>query len=160
MPSFDIVSEVDTHELTNAVDQANRELQNRFDFKGVDAGFELDKSTVREHAPSDFQLDQMHDILRNKLPARNIDLRSMELGEMQSNLAGVRREITFKQGIDQPAAKKMIAELKKSKLKVSAQINEDKLRVTGKKRDDLQAAMALLKKSQQDLPLQFNNFRD
>ncbi len=160
MPSFDIVSEVDTHELTNAVDQANREMQNRFDFKGVDAGFELDKDTVNEHAPSDFQLDQMHDILRNKLPARGIDLRSMSLGDVQTNLAGARRQLTFKQGIDQPVAKQIIAELKKSKLKVSAQINEDKVRVTGKKRDDLQAAMALLKKSQQELPLQFNNFRD
>lgn len=160
MPSFDIVSEVDTHELTNAVDQANRELQNRFDFKGVDAAFEQEKDSVKEHAPSDFQLEQMHDILRNKLPTRGIDLRSMELGDVQSNLAGVRRTLTFKQGIEQPAAKKIIAELKKSKLKVTAQINEDKVRVTGKKRDDLQAAMALLKKSQEEQPLQFNNFRD
>jgi len=160
MPSFDIVSEIDLHELTNAVDQANRELQNRFDFKGVDASFELDKNVVKEHAPSDFQLEQMHDILRNKLPARGIDLRSMEVGDMDSNLAGVRRQITFSQGIDQPTAKKIIAELKASKLKVAGQINDDKIRVNGKKRDDLQAAMAHLKKSQQDLPLQFNNFRD
>lgn len=160
MPSFDIVSEVDAHELTNAVDQANRELSNRFDFKGVDAGFELDKLSINEHAPSDFQIDQMHDILRTKLSARGIDLRSIDIGEMQTNLAGARRTLTLKQGLDQPAAKKLIAELKKSKLKVSAQINEDKVRVTGKKRDDLQAAMALLKESQQDQPLQFNNFRD
>lgn len=160
MPSFDIVSEVDSHELTNAVDQANRELANRFDFKGVDAGFELDKFSVNEHAPSDFQIEQMHDILRTKLSARGIDLRSIDIGEMQTNLAGARRTLTFKQGLDQPAAKKIIAELKKSKLKVSGQINEDKVRVTGKKRDDLQAAMALLKKTQQDQPLQFNNFRD
>lgn len=160
MPSFDIVSEVDIHELTNAIDQANRELSNRFDFKGVDAGFELDGHTVKEYAPSEFQIDQMHDILRNKLPARGIDLRSMTLGDVQTNLAQARRELTFQQGIDQPAAKKIVAELKKSKLKVSAQINGDKVRVTGKKRDDLQAAMALLKKSQDDQPLQFNNFRD
>lgn len=160
MPSFDIVSEVDAHELTNAVDQANRELSNRFDFKGVDAGFELDKLSINEHAPSDFQIDQMHDILRTKLSARGIDLRSIDIGEMQTNLAGARRTLTLKQGLDQPAAKKLIAELKKSKLKVSAQINEDKVRVTGKKRDDLQSAMALLKESQQDQPLQFNNFRD
>ncbi len=160
MPSFDIVSVVDVHELTNAVDQANRELGNRFDFKGVDAGFDWDKQVLTEHAPSEFQLDQMHDILRQRLPARGIDLRSLELGDTQSNLAGVRRTVTFKQGIEQAAAKRIIAELKKSKLKVSAQIQEDKIRVTGKKRDDLQAAMAMLKKSEQELPLQFDNFRD
>lgn len=160
MPSFDIVSEVDLHELTNAVDQANRELGNRFDFKGVDAGFALDARVLEEHAPSEFQLDQMHEILRNRLPARDIDLRSMDLGAVETNLAGARRKITFKQGIDQPAAKQIIAEIKKSKLKVSAQINADKLRVSGKKRDDLQAAIALLKKTEAELPLQFENFRD
>ena len=116
MPSFDIVSEVDLHELTNAVDQANRELQSRFDFKGVDARFELEENAINEQAPSEFQIDQMHDILRNKLSSRNIDLRSMTLGDLQTNLAEARRQITLAQGIDQPAAKKIIAELKKSKL--------------------------------------------
>ncbi|MDN5862277.1 MAG: YajQ family cyclic di-GMP-binding protein [Salinisphaera sp.] len=160
MPTFDIVSEIDRHELTNAVDQANRELGNRFDFKGVDAGFALEALVVEEHAPSEFQLEQMHELLRNRLPARGIDLRSMEPGDIDTNLAGVRRKLTFKQGIDQPTAKKIIADLKKSKLKVSAQVQGDNLRVSGKKRDDLQEAIALVKKSQGEAALQFKNFRD
>ncbi|MAA75996.1 MAG: YajQ family cyclic di-GMP-binding protein [Salinisphaeraceae bacterium] len=160
MPSFDIVSELDNHELTNAVDHANRELSNRFDFKGVDAAFELQGSEMTERAPSEFQIEQMHDMLRQKLTARGIDLRCLELGDVHSNLAEARRTVTFKQGIDQPSAKRIVAEIKKSKLKVSAQINGDKVRVTGKKRDDLQAAIALLKQSEKELPLQFENFRD
>lgn len=160
MPSFDIVSKVDAHELTNAVDQAKRELEKRFDFKGIDAGFELEELVVKQHAPSDFQLDQMLDILRSRLAARSIDARSMDLGEIESNVAGSRRAITFKQGIDKPEAKKIIAQIKASKMKVTTQIVEDKLRVTGKKRDDLQNAIALVKKADQTLPLQYENFRD
>lgn len=160
MPSFDIVSEVDIHELTNAVDQANRELQKRFDFQGVDAGFEQDNMAVNQHAPSDFQLEQMLDILRKRLVARGIDMRAMEPGEIESNLAGARRRIDMKQGIDRAAAKKIIGQIKDSKLKVSTQIVEDKLRVVGKKRDDLQAVIALLKKTDQEQPLQYENFRD
>ncbi|UGB37345.1 YajQ family cyclic di-GMP-binding protein [Frateuria soli] len=160
MPSFDVVSEVDKHELTNAVDQANRELANRFDFKGSDAVFELDGYVITQRAPSDFQLQQMLDILRGRLTSRKIDIRALDVGEPEVNLAGARQKITVKQGIEQPVAKKLVAELKAAKLKVEAQINGDKLRVTGKKRDDLQLAMALLRKSDMELPLQFDNFRD
>jgi len=160
MPSFDVVSEVDKHELSNAVDQANRELATRFDFKGVDAKFELEDYTVSQSAPSIFQLNQMLDILRGRLSARGIDIRCLDVGDPLENVAGARRKITVKQGIEQAVAKKLIAEIKAAKLKVESQINGDKLRISGKKRDDLQTAIALLKKSQVDLPLQFNNFRD
>lgn len=160
MPSFDVVSEVDKHELANAVDQANRELSNRFDFKGVDARFELEGYVVSQSAPSVFQLNQMIDILRGRLSARNIDVRCLEIGDPLENLGGARRKVTVRQGIEQAVSKKLIAQLKAAKLKVEAQINGDKLRVTGKKRDDLQAAMALFRKADVDLPLQFNNFRD
>lgn len=160
MPSFDVVSEVDKHELTNAVDTANRELSTRFDFKGQDASFELDGFVVTQKAPSDFQLKQMLDILRGRLSARGIDMRCLEAGDPEVNLAGARQKITIKQGIEQKIAKKLVASLKDAKLKVEAQINGDKLRVSGKKRDDLQDAMAVLKKADIELPLQFDNFRD
>ena len=160
MPSFDIVSEVDTHELTNAVDQANRELSTRFDFKGVVASFELDDAAIKQSAPSEFQLQQMTDILRARLIARQIDARCLEFGDVETNLAGARQKITVKQGIEQKLAKKIVATIKDAKLKVEAQINGDKLRVTGKKRDDLQDVIALLKKTDFELPLQFDNFRD
>jgi uncharacterized protein YajQ (UPF0234 family) len=160
MPSFDIVSDVDKHELTNAVDQANRELGNRFDFKGSDARFELDGFVITQSAPSDFQLKQMTEILRSRLTARGIDARCIEEGDPEINLATAKQKITIKQGIEQPQAKKIIAAIKAGKIKVEAQIQGDKLRVTGKKRDDLQDAMALLRKSDLELPLQFENFRD
>lgn len=160
MPSFDIVSEVDRHELTNAVDQASRELTTRFDFKGVDAKFSLDDNVISQSAPSEFQLKQMADILRARLIARGIDVRCLEEGEVETNLAGARQKITVKQGIEQKLAKKIAAAIKDAKLKVDTQINGDKLRVNGKKRDDLQEAMALLKKGDFELPLQFENFRD
>jgi uncharacterized protein YajQ (UPF0234 family) len=160
MPSFDVVSEVDKHELTNAIDQANRELSNRFDFKGSDAKFELDKLVVKVQAPSEFQLQQMQDILRARLVARKIDARCLDIGEPEVNLAGARQQITVKQGIEQPVAKKIIAAIKDAKLKVEAQINADKLRISGKKKDDLQTAMALLRQGEFELPLQFDNFRD
>lgn len=160
MPSFDIVSEVDTHELTNAVDQANRELTTRFDFKGVDARFALEDSVISQSAPSDFQLQQMTDILRSRLTARKIDVRCLEFGDVETNLAGARQKVTVKQGIERELAKKLQAAMKDAKLKVDSQINGDKLRVTGKKRDDLQAAMALLRAGEFGVPLQFDNFRD
>ncbi|WP_045770673.1 YajQ family cyclic di-GMP-binding protein [Xanthomonas albilineans] len=160
MPSFDVVSEVDKHELTNAVDQANRELATRFDFKGVQAAFELDDQVIAQSAPSDFQLKQMTDILRARLLARGIDVRCLEFGDVETNLAGARQKVTVKQGIEQKLAKKIVATLKEAKLKVEAQINGEKLRVSGKKRDDLQDAIALLKKSDFELSLQFDNFRD
>jgi len=160
MPSFDVVSEVDQHELTNAVDQANRELGTRFDFKGVDARFELEDQSINQSAPSEFQLKQMDDILRARLIARGIDVRCLEFGDVETNLAGARQKVTVKQGIEQKLAKKIVAAIKEAKLKVESQINGDKLRISGKKRDDLQAAMALLKAGNFEQPLQFDNFRD
>ena len=160
MPSFDIVSEVDTHELTNAVDQANRELSTRFDFKGVEAKFALEDKLVTQSAPSEFQLQQMTDILRARLIARKIDARCLDFGDIETNVAGARQKITVKQGIERELAKKLQGAIKDAKLKVETQINGDKLRVTGKKRDDLQAAMALLRAQEFERPLQFDNFRD
>ncbi|MGQ0619708.1 MAG: YajQ family cyclic di-GMP-binding protein [Panacagrimonas sp.] len=160
MPSFDVVSQVDKHELTNAVDQANRDLSNRFDFRGSDARFVLEEFVITQSGKSEFQLEQMIDILRKRLAGRGIDLRAIEVADPEVNLAGARQKITVKQGIEQPIAKKIVAKLKDARLKVDAQINGDKLRVNGKKRDDLQSAIALLKKSELELPLQFENFRD
>jgi uncharacterized protein YajQ (UPF0234 family) len=160
MPSFDIVSELDKHEVTNAVDQANREIQTRFDFKGVAARFEMNGDDVSMEAEVDFQLQQMLDVLRSKLIARGIDPKCLE--EQKSDTSGVkaRQELSIKQGLEQPVAKKVIKVLKDAKLKVQTQIQGEKVRVTGKKRDDLQQAMAVLKDSDIDMPLQFNNFRD
>lgn len=160
MPSFDIVSEVDGHELANAVDTANRELRNRFDFRNVEASFTLDKTVVSLKAPSDFQLQQMLDILKARLIARGIDIRSMDVADAEVNLAEARQKVTLKSGIEQKTAKKIAAALKEAKLKVDSQINGDKLKVMGKKRDDLQEAIALLKSKDFELPLQFENFRD
>ena len=160
MPSFDIVSEVDHHELTNAVDQARRELTTRFDFRNVEASFESDENVVTMSAPSEFQLTQMLDILRARMIARSIDARCLDIGEAEINLARARQKVTVKQGIEQPLAKKIVAAIKAAKLKVEAQINGDKLCVSSKKRDDLQVAMALLRKGDFELPLQFDNFRD
>lgn len=161
MPSFDVVSEVDKHELTNAIDQANRELSTRFDFKGVDAKFVLeDEKLIELTAPTDFQLKQMGDILKQRLGARQIDFRCLEFGDIDTNLGGARQQVTVKQGIEQKLAKQIAAKIKEAKLKVDSQINGDKLRVTGKKRDDLQDVIALLKKTEFEVPLQFENFRD
>jgi uncharacterized protein YajQ (UPF0234 family) len=160
MPSFDVVSRVDKHELTNAVDQASRELGNRFDFKGTDARFELVEQVVTQHAPSEYQLKQMLDILRQRFTSRGIDVRCLDVAEPEVNLAAARQKVTVKSGIEQPLAKKIVAKLKEAKLKVEAQINGDKLRVSGKKKDDLQLAMALLRKAELEMPLQFENFRD
>ncbi|MGH8051365.1 MAG: YajQ family cyclic di-GMP-binding protein [Arenimonas sp.] len=160
MPSFDIVSEIDKHEFANALDTANRELGTRFDFKGSDAKFDVDGFVITQRAPSDFQLKQMLDILRARLIARGIDIRCMEVGDVETNLAEARQKVTIKQGIEQKIAKKIVGIIKDAKLKVEAQINGEKLRVSAKKRDDLQDVMALLKKSDIELPLQFENFRD
>jgi uncharacterized protein YajQ (UPF0234 family) len=160
MPSFDIVSKVDKHELTNAVDQAKRELEKRYDLRGTNARFELEEYVITQFAPSEYQLDQLLDMLKPRLAGRGIDLKAIDLGEIETNLAESRRKITIKQGIEQAQAKKIVAKLKESKLKVDAQINGDKLRVNGKKRDDLQAAIAFLRKADLELPLQFENFRD
>lgn len=160
MPSFDVVSEVDKHELSNALDQTRRELETRFDFRGVDARVEQDDMVISLQAPSEFQLLQLRDILRAKLAARKIDLRAVDESEPDVGLSVARQTINLKQGIDQATGKKLGALLRDAKLKVQSQINGDKLRVTGKKRDDLQAAIAVLRKAELDLPLQFENFRD
>ena len=162
MPSFDIVSKLDLHELTNAIDQANRELSNRFDFKGTDAVFERSEETVITlKAPAEFQLKQMLDIFKQRLASRHIDIRGAEIADAEINLASARQKVTLKQGIDQPAAKDIVKRIKDAKLKVEAQIQGDKLRVSAKKRDDLQTAIALLRAAQDiKLPLQFENFRD
>jgi uncharacterized protein YajQ (UPF0234 family) len=160
MPSFDVVSEVDKHELTNAVDQANRELSTRFDFKGTNAKMELEGYVVTQSATTAFQLNQMLDILRGRLAARGIDVRCLDVEDPTVNLGGARQKVTLKQGIEQPVSKKLIAAIKEAKLKVETQITGEKLRITGKKRDDLQTAIALLKKTDVELPLQFDNFRD
>ena len=162
MPSFDAVSELDGHELTNAVDQANRELTQRFDFKDTGATFTLKEKefTVSMKAPAEFQLKQMLDILTLRLGKRGIEARCMEKKDPVSNLAEARQDIVLRHGIDQDTGKKLQKMIKDSKLKVQAQIAGDKLRVTGKNRDDLQSAMALMRKAEVDRPLQFNNFRD
>nr|WP_298250835.1 YajQ family cyclic di-GMP-binding protein [uncultured Halomonas sp.] len=161
MPSFDIVSEFDKHEASNAVDQANREIQSRFDFKGVDASFSLEGDRVSLEAEVDFQLKQMLDVLRNKLIARGIDARCLDIQEPVVSGVRARQEAELKQGLEQKEAKDIVKRIKDAKFKVQAQIQGEKVRVTGKKRDDLQAVMAMLRGEQgPDLPLQFDNFRD
>lgn len=161
MPSFDIVSEYDKHEASNAIDQANREIQGRFDFKGVTASFEQNGDTVLLEAEVDFQLKQMLDVLSNRLIARGIDVRCMEAQEPQLSGVRARQEVKLKQGLEQAEAKEIVKRIKESKLKVQAQIQGEKVRVTGKKRDDLQAVMALLRgEGGPELALQFDNFRD
>ena len=161
MPSFDVISEVDKHELTNAIDQARRDLGNRYDLRGTDARFEQeDDNVITQFAPTEYQLDQLLEMLRLRLAGRHIDLRCIELGDVETNLAGARRKITIKQGIEQAQAKKIIARIKEAKLKVDCQIQGEKLRINGKKRDDLQTTIAFLKKAELEVPLQFENFRD
>lgn len=160
MPSFDIVSEVNEHELTNAVDQASREIANRFDFKGSNATFSLKDNAITMAAPSDFQLKQMLDILYNKMAKRGCDIRSLELKTPEVSLHEAKQIINVKQGIDPESAKKITKLIKDSKLKVQASIQGEKIRVTGKSRDDLQSAIASLKEAKLELPLQYDNFRD
>ena len=160
MPSFDIVSEVDLQEVRNAVDQASRELRTRFDFRGVDAEFEVLDEGIRIAAQEDFQLKQLEDMLRDKLARRGVDGASLDPREIEGSGKQRRQIFRLREGIDRDSAKKITKLIKGSKLKVQTQINGEKLRVTGKKRDDLQAAMALLKEADLDLPLQFDNFRD
>lgn len=160
MPSFDIVSEVDMHELTNAVDQANREVGNRFDFKGTGAEFELAEATVSLKAQVEFQLQQMLDILHNKLAKRSIDIACLEAGEPVTNGQEARQSVVVRQGIDSTLAKQLVNRIKESKIKVQASIQGEQVRVSGKKRDDLQAVITLLREADHGLPLQYNNFRD
>lgn len=160
MPSFDVVSEVDLHEFTNAVDQAQRVVDNRFDFKGVNAAFERDKLNVTLVAEADFQLNQMEDMLRAALIKCEIDPLAMTVGEQQTAGKQVKVAVSMKNGLEQDLAKKIVKLIKASKLKVQAQIQGDQVRITGKKRDDLQEVMALLRAENLEQPLQFTNFRD
>lgn len=160
MPSFDVVSEVDMHELRNAVDQANREISNRFDFKGSDARVEQNENQLTLHAASDFQIDQVNEILNRSLAKRGIDIQCLEKGAVEVANMRAKQQITVRQGIDKELAKKLVKIIKDEKLKVQAAIQGDQVRVTGKKRDDLQEVIALLRKGEFALPLQFQNFRD
>jgi uncharacterized protein YajQ (UPF0234 family) len=160
MPSFDVVSEVDMHEVTNAVDQANREVTTRFDFKGTNARYELNESVVSMKAEAEFQLQQMLDILQTKLNRRGVDIACLQLAEPQQSGKEVRQEVTIRQGLDSVLSKKIVKLIKDAKLKVQAAIQGDKVRVTGKKRDDLQQVIAMLKEAKLELPLQYTNFRD
>lgn len=161
MPSFDIVSEVDMHELSNALDQSNREVGTRFDFKGTDASFELNNdSDINISAEADFQIQQMMEILRSKMVKRGIDIKSLKEGDVQ--LVGQKASmiVAVNQGIEADIARKIVKAVKEAKLKVQTAIQGEKLRVTGKKRDDLQQVMALLKEGGFGVPLQYDNFRD
>ena len=160
MPSFDVVSELNAHEVTNAVDQANREVGTRFDFKGTGAKFELAELVITLSAPADFQLKQMMDILKLKLTKRGIDIVCMKVDEPVVTGQTAKQVATLRQGIDTELGKKLQRLIKDSKLKVQAAIQDKQVRVTGKSRDDLQEAIALVRGGKLDLPLQFTNFRD
>lgn len=160
MPSFDIVSEVDKHHLTNAVDQVNRTVTNRFDFKGVDAEVELSEFSLVVRAEVDMQVDQMVDMLRSALIKCDIDPLAMDVGEKEQSGKQVKVGVTLKNGLDKELSKKIVKLIKDEKLKVQAAIQGEQVRVTGKKRDDLQQVIALLRSKELEQPLQFNNFRD
>ncbi|MGF1687367.1 YajQ family cyclic di-GMP-binding protein [Photobacterium japonica] len=160
MPSFDIVSEVDNVELKNAVDNSGRELATRFDFRNVDASFSLSKEVVKVSAESDFQINQMMDIFRGNLSKRGVDAKAMELKDIVHSGKTFYQEVAFKQGVESLIAKKVVKAIKDAKMKVQVAIQGDKIRVTGKKRDDLQGVMALIREGDFGQPFQFDNFRD
>jgi uncharacterized protein YajQ (UPF0234 family) len=160
MPSFDVVSELDSHEVTNAVDQANRELSQRFDFKDSGAVFELNDMTVSVKAEVEFQLKQMLEILKLRLAKRGIDIRCLEIKDPAVNLAAAVQDVILRQGVDADTARLIVRLIKDSKIKVQASVQGEKVRIVGKQRDDLQSAMAVLRKAKVEMPLQFNNFRD
>ncbi len=160
MPSFDVVSDFDAHEASNGIDQANREVNTRFDFKGTGSKFELDGQLITLTSQSDFQLKQMLDIMRQKLAKRGIDIGCLEEREPELTGNEARQTVLMRKGIESDLARKLVKQVKGSKLKVQTAIQGDKLRISGKKRDDLQAVIALLKQSDAGLPLQYENFRD
>lgn len=160
MPSFDVVSELDSHEVTNAVDQANRELRQRFDFKDTGAVFELNDLTVAMKAQVAFQLKQMLEILKLRLSKRGVDVMCLDIKDPVVNLAAATQEVVLRQGVDADTARQIVRLVKDSKIKVQASVQGEKVRITGKQRDDLQSAMALLRKAEVEMPLQFDNFRD
>ncbi len=161
MPSFDVVSQVEWAEVTNAVDQANREIRNRYDFKGSDARVERNESLLSIFADDEFQVGQAVDIVHNKLARRKGDLGCLSPGQV-TTIAGdkARQDITIRHGIEQNMAKKIVKMIKDSKLRTQASVQGDQVRVTGKKRDDLQQVIAFLRAAKLDLPLQYVNFRD
>ena len=160
MPSFDIVSEVDQHEVANAVDQTNREIGTRFDFKGSDANVGQSGLLLALEAESEFQIDQMRDVLLKKLAKRGVDVSALEEEAVETSGRRARQTVRVRQGIDQDTARKIVKLVKNSKLKVQAAIQADQVRISGKKRDDLQQAITLLKEANLGLPLQYVNFRD
>ena len=160
MPSFYIVSEVNSQEITNAVDQANREVSNRFDFKGSNAEFKLTTDVITLVAPNEFQLKQMLDILTTKTSKRGVDIRHLDIGKPQTSLHQATQEVKVKQGIDQDAAEGLVKIIKDSSLKVQASIQGDKVRITGKKKDDLQQAIALMRQEDLKIALRLKNFRE
>jgi uncharacterized protein YajQ (UPF0234 family) len=160
MPSFDVVSDFDAHEAANAVDQANREVNTRFDFKGTGSKFELDEQAITLTSQSEFQLQQMMDILRQKLAKRGVDIGCLDEQAPEITGSAARQTVILRRGIDTDLARKLVKTVKSSKIKVQAAIQGDKLRISGKKRDDLQATIRLLKDTDVDLPLQYENFRD
>ena len=160
MPSFDVVSEVDIHQLTNAVDQAARIVGNRFDFKGVEASFEREERSVVLTAEAEFQVSQMEDMLRAALIKCDIDPAAMDVSDMQTTGKTVRATVVLRHGLEASQCKAIVKRIKDAKLKVQAQIQGDQVRVTGKKRDDLQQVMALLREEDNGAPVQFSNFRD
>jgi uncharacterized protein YajQ (UPF0234 family) len=160
MPSFDVVSEVDLHELTNAVDQTNREVGNRFDLKGKNAKVEQSEHELTIVADAEFHIGQILDILQGKLTKRGIDIDCLEIGDIETSINTAKQPVIARHGIDKDSARQVVKLVKESKLKVQAQIQQDQVRISGKKRDDLQSAMAALKKASFGLPFQFSNFRD
>jgi uncharacterized protein YajQ (UPF0234 family) len=160
MPSFDIVSELDAHEVANAIDQASREVGTRFDFKGTNAKFELNELVVTMTSPSDFQLKQMLDILKLKLTKRGVDIACMKVDDPVFSGQTAKQIVTLRQGIETELGKKIQRLIKDSKLKVQAAIQEKQVRVTGKSRDDLQQVIAMIRGAKLELPVQFTNFRD
>jgi uncharacterized protein YajQ (UPF0234 family) len=160
MPTFDVVSEVDMHEVSNAVDQSSREVNTRFDFKGTGSKFELEDSEISMVSESEFQLQQMLEVLRAKLSKRKVDVACLSIGDVQMTLNEARQRITVRQGLDADLCRKVVKEIKTAKLKVQASIQGDQVRVSGKKRDDLQDVIALLKDKDYELPFQYINFRD
>ena len=160
MPSFDIVSELTMHEVDNAVDQAKREVTNRFDFKGTKCEFQQEANVVTLVGESDFQLRQLQDILEGKLIKRGIDISCLELADPEVNLSEARQKVTLRQGLDSDQARKLVKMIKDKKMKVQASIQGDKVRVNGKKRDDLQEVIAMLRGVDFEMPLQYENFRD
>ncbi|MEM6987948.1 MAG: YajQ family cyclic di-GMP-binding protein [Pseudomonadota bacterium] len=160
MPSFDIVSEVDAHELQNAIDQVNREIGNRFDFKGADAKVELSAPVLTLSAASDFQVKQIRPMLYERLAKRGIDVQCLDEGPVEPTGQRARQVITVREGVDKDLARKLVKLIKDSKLKVQAAVQGEQVRVSGKKRDDLQKVMANVRAAELGQPLQFNNFRD